>query len=162
MTPVIAVTTALARRPTLVRKSRSRTILLMRVHRWAGIATTPRGPSRSRSADSIPFVRSQRPRLRPASSSWKTTSRCFRIDGSTAITSARDRGDQQHQRDGPRHEDRWIALRDDQGTAEVLLQQRTEDEAQQERRWLASQLHEDVAEEREERDREHIEWVLVQ
>ena len=55
-----------------------------------------------------------------------------------------NRDDQEGGRDRPGDEHRGVAARDDQRPAEVLLQQGSEDEAQQERGGLAAALDEDV------------------
>ena len=72
------------------------------------------------------------------------------------MTMAADRHDQQDRGDRPGEEDRQIAARDDQRAPQVVLQQRPEHEAEQQRRRLAAELDQRVAEEAEERDREHV------
>src|SRR5689334_21179719 len=48
-------------------------------------------------------------------------------------------------------EDARVATRQEEGAAQVLLHEWPEDEAEEERRRLAAELHEDVAEDAEER-----------
>src|SRR3546814_11312057 len=61
------------------------------------------------------------------------------------------RGQQEADADRAREEHTRVAARDDHGAAEILLHQRAEDEAEQERRRLAAELHEYVSDQSEDR-----------
>src|SRR5918992_775147 len=64
-----------------------------------------------------------------------------------------DRSDQERQRDRAGDEDRRIAPRDDHRATEVLLQKRSEHEAEQKWGRLAPELQQEVAQDSEEGDR---------
>ncbi len=73
-----------------------------------------------------------------------------------------ERGErEQRRRDRALDEDHRVAARQDHRPAQVLLEQRAEHEAEQQRRRLAAELDEHVADHAEDRDRVDVEGVAV-
>ena len=92
-------------------------------------------------------------RTKAQSSSTKTSSRFLRTDGSTATTIASAASASSVAEIGRVEEDHRVAARDDHRPAQMLLEQRAEDEAEQQRRRLAAELDEHVADHAEDGDR---------
>ena len=91
---------------------------------------------------------------RPHAHSWKAFSRVLRNCGNTISRTTATAIIEQRQRDRPVDEDHRIAAREHQRAAQILLHQRPQDEAEHQRRRLAAELEQEIAEQREQR-REH-------